>query len=81
MLFRSADILAALRRELSTTLIVVAYRLSTITLADRVIFLEDGKVQGTGTHDELMATMPGYRSIIRAYEREAAEHVVDQGAG
>jgi ATP-binding cassette subfamily B protein len=68
-----ADILAALRRELSTTLIVVAYRLSTITLADRVIFLEDGRVQGTGTHDELMATMPGYRSIIQAYERRAHE--------
>jgi ATP-binding cassette subfamily B protein len=64
-----ADILAALRRELSTTLIVVAYRLSTITLADRVIFLEDGRVKGTGTHDELMATMPGYRAIIQAYER------------
>jgi ATP-binding cassette subfamily B protein len=64
-----ADILAALRRELSTTLIVVAYRLSTITLADRVIFLEDGRVKGTGTHDELMVTMPGYRAIIQAYER------------
>ncbi len=63
-----ADILAALRRELSTTLIVVAYRLSTITLADRVIFLEDGRVKGTGTHDELMVTMPGYRAIIQAYE-------------
>jgi len=68
-----ADILAALRRELSTTLIVVAYRLSTITLADRVIFLEDGRVKGTGSHDELMATMPGYRAIIQAYEREAVE--------
>jgi ATP-binding cassette subfamily B protein len=64
-----ADILAALRRELSTTLIVVAYRLSTITLADRVIFLEDGRVKGTGTHEELMVTMPGYRAIIQAYER------------
>jgi ABC-type multidrug transport system fused ATPase/permease subunit len=64
-----ADILAALRRELSTTLIVVAYRLSTITLADRVIYLEGGQVKGTGTHEELMATTPGYRAIIQAYER------------
>ncbi len=64
-----ADILGALRRELSTTLIVVAYRLSTISLADRVIFLEDGKVAGTGTHDELLATHPGYAAIIHAYER------------
>jgi ABC-type multidrug transport system fused ATPase/permease subunit len=64
-----ADILAALRRELSTTLIVVAYRLSTIRLADRVIFLEDGKVKATGPHPELLATEPGYAAIIHAYER------------
>ena len=35
-----AEILAGLRRELDTTLIVVAYRLSTIRLADRVLYLE-----------------------------------------
>jgi len=64
-----ADILAALRRELSTTLIVVAYRLSTIRLADRVIFLEDGVVKATGPHDDLLAREPGYAAIIHAYER------------
>jgi ABC-type multidrug transport system fused ATPase/permease subunit len=64
-----AEILAALRRELSTTLIVVAYRLSTIRLADRVIFLEGGVVRATGTHDELLAGEPGYAAIIQAYER------------
>jgi len=70
-----ADILNALRRELDTTLIVVAYRLSTIRLADRVIFLENGRVAGTGGHDELLATQPGYSAIIRAYEDEdEAEH-------
>jgi ABC-type multidrug transport system fused ATPase/permease subunit len=64
-----AQILSALRAELRTTLVVVAYRLSTIRLADRVIFLEEGGVAGTGAHDELMATAPGYAAIIRAYER------------
>jgi ATP-binding cassette, subfamily B, bacterial len=64
-----ADILAALREELQTTLIVVAYRLSTIRLADRVIYLEDGRVLGTGAHDDLLATQPGYAAIIHAYER------------
>jgi ABC-type multidrug transport system fused ATPase/permease subunit len=63
-----ADILGALRAELRTTLIVVAYRLSTIRLADRVIFLENGRVAGTGTHEELMQSTPGYAAIIRAYE-------------
>jgi ATP-binding cassette subfamily B protein len=73
-----ANILHALRRELDTTLIVVAYRLSTIKLADRVIYLEGGKVAGTGTHDELLATQRGYASIIRAYERRTVEEVLDE---
>ncbi len=64
-----AEILGALRRELSTTLVVVAYRLSTIRLADRVIFLRNGRVEATGSHDELLETQPGYSAIIRAYER------------
>jgi ABC-type multidrug transport system fused ATPase/permease subunit len=64
-----AGILSALREELRTTLVVIAYRLSTIRLADRVIFLEGGAVEATGSHDELLATTPGYSAIIRAYER------------
>jgi ATP-binding cassette subfamily B protein len=64
-----AQILAALREGLHTTLVVIAYRLSTIRLADRVIYLEDGRVAGTGSHDELMASSPGYAAIIRAYAR------------
>jgi ATP-binding cassette, subfamily B, bacterial len=64
-----AQILAALREELHTTLVVIAYRLSTIRLADRVIYLEGGRVVGTGSHDELMAASAGYAAIIHAYAR------------
>ena len=64
-----ARILSALRDELHTTLVVIAYRLSTIRLADRVIFLDGGTIGATGTHDELMAMVPAYSAIIRAYER------------
>jgi ABC-type multidrug transport system fused ATPase/permease subunit len=64
-----AEILSALRTELRATLIVVAYRLATIRLADRVIFLEDGLVAGTGPHEQLLGAVPGYAAIIRAYER------------
>jgi ABC-type multidrug transport system fused ATPase/permease subunit len=64
-----AEILAGLRRELETTLIVVAYRLSTIRLADRVLFLEEGRVRATGSHEQLMASQHGYAAMIRAYER------------
>jgi ABC-type multidrug transport system fused ATPase/permease subunit len=67
-----AEILAGLRRELSTTLIVVAYRLSTIRLADRVLLLDGGRITTTGTHEELLANEPRYRAIVQAYERGAA---------
>jgi ATP-binding cassette subfamily B protein len=67
-----AEILRGLRLELSTTLIVVAYRLSTIRLADRVLFLQGGRIAATGTHDQLLVREPRYRAIVQAYERGAA---------
>lgn len=66
-----AAILAGLRRELETTLIVVAYRVSTIALADRVLFLESGQITATGTHEQLLASEPSYAAMVRAYERTA----------
>ncbi len=55
----------ALRRVLAgTTGLVVVHRPSTIGLADRVALLEDGTLTAVGTHSELMATVPAYRSIL-----------------
>lgn len=66
-----AAILDGLRRELATTLVVVAYRVSTISLADRVLFLEDGRITAEGRHAELLR-YPPYETMVRAYERGAA---------
>lgn len=52
-------------------MLVVAYRLSTIGLADRVVFLSGGQVAAVGTHDELVA-VPQYAALIRAYEEKAS---------
>lgn len=68
-----ARILNGLRRELDTTLVVVAYRVSTISLADQVAFLSDGRIQAVGTHAELQATVPAYESMVSAYERARDE--------
>lgn len=63
-------ILEGLRRDLDTTLIVIAYRVSTISLADRVLFLEHGRIVAEGPHLELLRH-PGYEAMVRAYERAA----------
>ena len=47
----------------SITVLVVAHRLSTVTLADRIIVLADGRVQATGTHAELIAASPLYAQL------------------
>jgi ATP-binding cassette subfamily B protein len=66
-----AAILTGLRRELATTLIVVAYRVSTIALADRVLFLDEGRIAAEGTHRQLLSH-PAYQAMVKAYERGAA---------
>lgn len=54
-------------RELDTTVVVVAHRLSTIALADRVAYVADGRIAAIGTHDELLAR-PDYALLVQAYE-------------
>ncbi|MGH9085507.1 MAG: ABC transporter ATP-binding protein, partial [Acidimicrobiales bacterium] len=64
-------ILDRLRSSVAATTVVVAHRVSTIALADRVLLLEDGQITATGTHRELLA-VPAYAALVRAYERDAA---------
>jgi ATP-binding cassette subfamily B protein len=59
-----AEIKSALRELMrDRTTFVVAHRLSTISLADEIVVLEDGAVAARGTHDELLETSPLYREI------------------
>ena len=67
-----AQILHALRREIRATLIVIAYRLPTIRLADRVLYLEEGRLRASGAHEQLLESERGYASMVRAYERRGA---------
>ncbi len=55
------------------SVVVVAYRKATISLADEVAYLEHGRVVDRGPHAELLTRNEGYRSLVDAYEREAAE--------
>jgi ATP-binding cassette subfamily B protein len=55
------------------TVVVVAYRMSTIALADEVVFLDEGRIVDRGTHEELLTRCRGYHDLVTAYAREAAE--------
>ncbi|WP_338752345.1 ABC transporter ATP-binding protein [Bacillus sp. FJAT-52991] len=59
---------AALRKALSneiseSTVLLVAQRISTILNADKIIVLDEGKIVGTGTHEELMENCEVYKQI------------------
>jgi len=65
----------ALNQHLSgRTTILIAQRVSTISLADRVVLLENGKVAATGTHSELMANEPRYVSILAEAEKKEQQN-------
>jgi ABC-type multidrug transport system fused ATPase/permease subunit len=67
-----ARILDALRRDDArepATVVVVAYRQATIALADEVVWLEQGRVLARGTHEQLLAEVPGYAALVRAYSQ------------
>ena len=46
------------------TTLIVAHRLSTISLADRVVLLDRGRIVADGTHAELLASTPLYSEIL-----------------
>jgi ATP-binding cassette subfamily B protein len=55
----------ALRRILvGTTALLVVHRPSTVALADRVALLENGTIVATGSHHDLMETVPSYRAVL-----------------
>jgi ABC-type multidrug transport system fused ATPase/permease subunit len=67
-----AQILRSLKSaELPSTIVIVAYRPSSIRLADEVVYLARNRILGHGTHHELLEALEGYRLLVQAYEREA----------
>ncbi|GAA3331655.1 ABC transporter ATP-binding protein/permease [Curtobacterium flaccumfaciens pv. beticola] len=68
-----ARVEAGLRRVLAdTTSLIVAHRPSTVTLADRVALMENGRITAVGTHSELMATNEHYRYVISSLDEDDA---------
>lgn len=62
----------------TTTVLVVAHRLSTVTMADRIVVVDAGKVRAVGTHAQLVARDPLYRELaatqfLTSFEEEPEE--------
>ena len=70
---------AALRRALQqevsqAAVLIIAQRVSTIQHADQIIVLENGRVAGIGTHNQLMAGCPVYREIAQSQAKGGSLH-------
>jgi ATP-binding cassette subfamily B protein len=69
------DVLDNIRREFVSerggdrrcTVVMTAARKSTVTLADRVLWMNGGVITASGTHTDLLAQYDGYRQIVDAY--------------
>ena len=62
------------------TTLIVAHRLSTISLADRIVLLDQGRIVADGTHAELLATTPLYSEVLAQVAREEDQDTTGTGA-
>ena len=70
---------AALRKALAketqdVAVLIIAQRVSTIRHADRIVVLNEGKIAGKGTHDELMESCSVYREIVNSQTKKEDEY-------
>ena len=56
-----------------TTVIIIAQRISSVQYADRILVLDDGRINGIGTHEELMATNQIYQEIYQSQQEGVKE--------
>lgn len=65
-------VIAPLRRLMAgRTTIIISHNLLTIADADLILFLDGGRIEGAGTHDELLRTVSGYARLYRLHHPSA----------
>ena len=69
----AASLRAALRRDCpGVTLVVISERVSSVREADRILVLENGRIDAQGRHEELLASCPRYRRMAELQMGERA---------
>ena len=65
-----AMIRKAFREEIpDTTKIIIAQRISSVQDSDKIIVLDDGEINGIGTHEELLKTNKIYREVYESQQK------------
>lgn len=65
----------------NTTKIIIAQRISSIQDADRIVVLDQGRINGIGTHEELLASNEIYRDVYEAQTQAGADSDFDKKGG
>lgn len=53
------------------TTLIIAHRISTIQLADKIVLIEEGEIAGVGSHEQLLKSNPLYQSMVLRQQLEA----------
>ncbi|SEI79209.1 ABC transporter ATP-binding protein [Demequina mangrovi] len=72
------EILTGLAGDDGPTVLVIAYRLASIMLADHIVHVDRGEVVDAGTHAELIGRDAGYRELVLAYEEDSRRQAEEQ---
>ena len=57
-----------------TTKIIIAQRISSVQNADRILVLDDGRIDAIGTHDELLKSCEIYREVYQSQQKGGNDH-------
>ncbi len=75
-----ASIRSGLKQEFGdTTVLIIAQRISSVQDADRIIVMNDGKIDAVGTHEQLLESNEIYRDVYLSQQKGSADEEVQNG--